>query len=188
MKDKLRKERSTFAGQPEICWICARSIIAIRRAKNVERHWGTLRYLMETKNIRDVLLPHLPTKWLKSICDTYADHGTADEQAAAMCLVLLVNLTRMAETERFLSSDASVDENQLNKVIHGCSVQLWDGLNTFYVDTGNMPRLMFGRIEKILSPHAPLLALYETIIQRMLESGGNMIARLEKMNPRFWPE
>ncbi len=188
MKDQLRKMKASFAGGPEICWICARSIIAIRRGRNVGGHWGTLRHLMETKDFRDLLLQHLSTRWMKSICDSYADHGTREERATALCLVILVNMTVLAETERFMARDPEVDDERLKKLLLDVPAPTWEGMRLYYVESGDMPRLMFGRLQRILTGKEPFASIGRRIIERIRESGGNMIARLEKMNPRFWPE
>jgi glycosyltransferase involved in cell wall biosynthesis len=186
-RDHLRRLRHGFAGKREIAWIVARLIVAIRRGMNVGHHWGALRHIMETPSLRDPLLAALDTRWMKSVCDTYADHGTPEEKSQALCLVLLVNLANMAETERLLDGMSETNGDEGSIMTPSAPVkQLWDGVAAYHVAAGDMPRLMFGRLEHVLASSPVLDAVRSVLLRRMSEHGGNIIARLEKLNPRFW--
>ncbi len=187
LQDHFRLVRPEFAGAPLLCWLCARTIILIRRDLDPAIHWATLRFLMETPAYREVLLDHLNTRWLVSICDTYADHGTREERLAAISLTVLVNVVKLAETERLLTGDdrESTPEER-EAFLSGFPHPLWDGVTSYLVESGDMPRNLFNRLRDTLVEAPPFDAIGETILQRLKETDGHLMARMGMLNPRFW--
>ncbi len=186
LKDQFRLVRSEFAGEPLLCWKCARLIIAIRRGIDAEIHWATLRYLLETPAYRDLLLSRLNTRWLIAICDTYADYGSPAERAAALALSLLINVVKLAETERLILRDSEYDEVAIDGYLENFPHSLWDGVTSYSIGGGDMPRNLFARLKRELSELPPLDAIGDCLIERMRDSESNVLFRLSTLNPGFW--
>ncbi len=186
LKDQFRLVKPEFAGVPLLCWLCARTIIVVRRDLNMETHWPTLQYLFETPTYRDLLLRHLNTRWLVAVCDTYADHGNREQRIAALSLSMLINLTKLAETERLLLHDTEYDKNAEDQFQQGFPHSLWDGVTSYLIDTGDMPRNMFARLRSSLAEITPLDAIGDCLINRLQNAPSTMLSRLSVHNPRFW--
>ncbi len=187
LKDHLRLVKPEFAGKPELCWLVARTIIMIRRDIDTETHWSTLRHVMETPRYRDVLLEHLNTRWWIAICDTYADHGDAKEKLAAICLTTLVNLVKLSETERLILRDPNHDDARIAGFAEDFPHELWDGVTSYLVASGDMPRNLFSRLERSLAGAPPFDVVGRMLLERMATAkSGTVLGRLASINPGFW--
>lgn len=185
LKRHFRLVRPEFAGQPRLCWICARCIILIRREIDLDNQWAILRWLLDTPEHRSVLLARLNTRWLVAICDTFADHGGLGERSAALCLSTLINTIKLCETERLILNDAGQNGAALARFSDELPRGLWDGVTSYLIPGGDMPRNLFHRLRTVLADHPPLDAIGCTLMER-LKTGRTILSRLSRLNPRFW--
>jgi hypothetical protein len=158
-----------------------REIIHLRRGIESPSHMACLRALIDEGG--QSLLESLSTRWLISITDTFADHGTAAERGNAIAITVLANVTRMAETERLFLTDASVDESKRETYVMP-GAPLWDGMVSYAIRHGDMPINMWTRMRSLLTATPILLSIFEIVLSRMLESD-TVVGRLSSLNPNF---
>lgn len=170
--DALRHE---FAGRPAVCLEAIRHIVYLRRRLQADEHWSALQSLVA--RYEDVFLAELDTRWLLSICDTYSDHGTELERSAAMVIVTCINTIKLAETERLMMPGCQVDWERIKE--QSQPVELFDGITSYLVKTGDMPRNMLARIEKALLPTPLLHRIWRAILLRLKHSD-NLLSRLAR--------
>jgi hypothetical protein len=131
----------------------------------------------------DSLLACFSTRWLVSIADTFADHGYPIERGNAMAIVVLANVTRLAETERLYLNDAAIDRTRLEEFAMPVK-PLWDGIVNYAVKHGDMPLNMWTRMRSVLTETPTLLSVFEAVLSRLL-ANDTLIGRLAPLNPNF---
>jgi len=175
--DALRPE---FVGRPVVCLEVVRRIVLLRRQIDVDENWRELKQLLEKYD--EVLLAEMNTRWLLSICDSYADYGTDLERSSAMLIVAFVNAIKLADTERLILCSAEIDQEKIAAQTKEPQ-PLYDGLTVYVVKTGDMPANMFARIERTLRATPLLHRVWSTIFQR-LQRSENLLSRLAKHHQR----
>ena len=165
-------------GRPQLDLI--REIIYLRRRIDSAEHMERFRTLLRDGG--EHLLRPLSSRWLVSVADTFADHGVNPERGNAMMIVILANMTRLAETERRCLRDASVDPvRQEACVLPG---PLWDGLVGYAIKHGDMPINMWTRIRAILAETPTLAFIFETVLERLV-ANDTLLGRMAALNPNF---
>lgn len=175
--EALRRE---FAGRPLVCLELVRHIVQLRRQIEIEKNWAALKLLLE--KYQDVLMEEMDTRWLLSICDTYADFGTELERSGAMIIVACVNLIKLADTERLMLCRDEVDAAKIAAQTKEPQ-PLYDGVTTYLFKTGDMPANMFARINNTLRSSPMLHRIWSTIFQR-LQHSENLLSRIAKHHQR----
>jgi hypothetical protein len=177
-----------FTGLPEICFVHAQLVVCIRRSRELAEVLPLFFKLWREEG--EFLTQHLDSRWLKSACDTFVDYGTPAQQAAAMPLIMLVNMTKLAETERRWLADTDLMPEKLRAIGDShrrrIQVELWDGIFAYSATSGDMPRNMFRRMMRLADEDASLALIARTLIRRAIENG-TLLGRLAKMNPEFLP-
>lgn len=126
-------------------------------------------------NITDVC-DSFNTRWLVSVCDTYADSDDKEIAAKAMIIITLVNMVKLWGTDLNIRSQ-EVDSVKLKKYKNSNS-ELWDGVITFRLSfEGDMFKNMIARQSKILGNHPVLTPIYKRILS-MLSSTKNPLSDL----------
>lgn len=172
---RLESLRTEFAGSTELCYLHAESIVRIRRglklANSLSRFCAMWRYE------RDHLASTLNSRWLISALDTFADHGTPVQKAVALMLSSFFNALRFAETERrYLDNSgdlASVDPAQ--------KFELWDGIQSFNIRTGDTMVNMFDRMRQCVANDPALNVIFQELLKRTLDAE-NPLARISRIN------
>jgi hypothetical protein len=160
-----------------------REIIYLRRRIDPNEHLARFRSLLCDGG--EDLLGSFSTRWLVSIADTFADHGSDSERANAMMVVILANVTKLAETERLILKDITVDFQQQEKYVTP-GAPLWDGMTSYALKQGDMPGNMWTRVRALMSETPTLSFIFETILSRMV-ANDTLIGRLAELNPNFLP-
>jgi hypothetical protein len=177
-----------FAGGFELCFAHAQLIVCIRRSRELADVLPLFFKLWRDEP--EFLAKHLDSRWLISACDTFADYGTPAQQAAAMPLILLVNLTKLAETERRWLADTDGVPEKIEAIAEThkrrMHIELWDGLTAYAPFGGDMPRNMFRRMLRIAGEDAGLATIARELIRRAVEND-TLLGRLAKLNPEFLP-
>jgi hypothetical protein len=183
LDEHLERLEQEFYGAPRLCCELAKLIVWIRRDIQRDEALGAFGYILE--NELDFLCEHLSSRWLIAVADTLADYGSAEERIGAMIPVVMLNMAKLAETERMLVSDPQVNEEMRARLQSFPPVPLWDGTSTYLLDQGDMPRNMFARIRSVLTRAPVSLQIFETLLCRLREND-NILSRIGHYNPRFW--
>jgi len=122
------------------------------------------------KNIEDVCKA-LDTRWLVSICDTYADFAEPHEAACALIVVTTVNMEKLAFSIR--------GSNNFDRPPRQ---PLWDGVESYLLAKGDMiPNFCF-RLRRTLKEFPHLLRIYETVWRRMVAAENTSLGVMQKAN------
>jgi len=158
-----------------------REIVYLRRRIDSNEHLARFRSLLDEGGTD--LLDSFSTRWLVSIADTFVDFGTGSERGNAMIVVVLANITKLAETERLILKDPTVDpERQREFVTPG--TPLWDGMTSYALNKGDMPSNMWFRVRTLMAETPVLSFVFETVLSRMA-TANTLIGRLAALNPDF---
>jgi len=175
-KNHLARLREEFAGKPEACFQVVKQIVYLRRNIDQEKSWHRFKELVET--YIDLYVKHLDTRWLVSICDTYADFGTPLERSNAILISTLVNMTKICETLRVVCVDPEFD---LHKVKTQKRAPLWDGMSTYLVKAGNMTRNLFSRISIVVKSTPVLEKIWIRIFEK-LQTDDTVLKQLNELH------
>jgi len=174
VEEHLTALRKEFAGKPEVCFQVARMIVYLRRNLKPDESWKMLRDLLE--NNLDLCLKNFNTRWLISICDTYADYGTPQERANAMLISTVVNMVKLIETIRLVGKNPELD---WQKVGRQKSRRLWNGVTTFNIVRGDMTRNLFSRINACFT-ETPVLEEIWFAVYKRLQTHDNILKQIHE--------
>ncbi len=140
-------------------------IVRCRRGHDVAA-WQELRALVEGDV--QAFCAGSDTRWIVSVCDTYADYAEPAERAAAMLIVLLVDWEKLAWSLRLVSDQPAPG---LPDRAH-CNAPLWDGVMSLdlYNRTYDMPRNLIRRLLKALRPFPHLAHMCRAVLERLVEA------------------
>ncbi|HSH96052.1 MAG TPA: hypothetical protein VK968_18035 [Roseimicrobium sp.] len=170
--------RAEFIGRPEVCYLLGCQIVRLRRGVDPQLDWNV--FIQLIADYEEVLYKNLNLRWLISICDTYADYGDQNEQLAGVCLSSFVNLIKLSETERLHMVDPMLRPAALMS-----PKPLWDGMMSYNMPKGDMPRNLFARMDRNLR-HAPRIHRLWLEIFSRLKSSDNLLSRLAAHNANFY--
>jgi hypothetical protein len=180
--------RQDFAGQPLLCFAHAQLIVCVRRRLDLEETLPAFLKLWATES--DFLAARLNSRWLISACDTFTDHGSDLQKAAAMILVVLINTVKLAETERLTQGDATTLPAKLDAILEShCAkthIELWDGVTAYAPLSGDMPRNMLRRLALLTNKDVALAAIARALICRAV-AADTLLGRLARLNDGFLP-
>jgi hypothetical protein len=136
----------------------------IRRGIDVERNFERFRVLVEGQTER--VCSDLDTRWLVSVCDTYADFGTPVESRNAMFVSLLANFEKVSQSYVYwkLGYEGSLEvpaDHEPRKV------PLWDGMSSFHLSVGDVTNNLFARLGRLMEPTPHIARIYETVRDRL---------------------
>jgi hypothetical protein len=180
--------RLEFTGLPALCFAHAQLNVLIRRRIDIEENVPLFFELWAAE--AEFLCKYLSSRWLISACDSFADYGSGRQRTAAMMLVVLINMTKLAETERVSLKDRTSLEPDYAEIVE-CydrkqSFELWDGIVAYSPYNGDMPRNMFRRVMKLTDSDPALRLIARTLIRRAVEAD-TLLGRLARLNPEFLP-
>ena len=123
------------------------------------------------KNI-DEICEQLNTRWLVSICDTYAGNCLClgKEGSEAMSIVVFVNMIKLWDTD--LKTRGEQQDDLVDKYC-GHQEVLWDGIITYDLRDGDMIVNMVGRLRKSMEEGSVCSKIFETILGRIDSSKSN---------------
>ena len=175
--------RAEFVDLPVLCFVLAKKIVLIRREIALKQNVADFFCLLnEDPNFH---CNHLSVRWLIAICDTIADHGNRQQQTSAVCISTFVNLIKLAETERLLAGAKEIETNSADQYQSKWPHNLGNGMSSYHLVHGDMPRNLFRRIDRVLETTPTLRLIFQTIVAQFKESS-NLLTRLAKHNDRFW--
>lgn len=142
---ELRKE---FIGKHEVSWEMACTIVYLRRDIDTASKLGKFIVLMQKYG--DTIVEDFDLRWLVSICDTYAAHGTQAEALAGLSISALVNMIKLAETEYYLIPHPEYDHITVEE-LKKQPVHLFSGIMSYRMKNGDAKANMFKRYEQLMS-------------------------------------
>jgi hypothetical protein len=140
----------------------------LRRGDNLEE--SKREFFAEMENNISYWCSKLTLRWLVSLVDTYADHGTPAEQPRAMMVSIYFNMVKIADTSRLLTSP---NRNLLPRLLDDV-VFMYDEVNSLKITSDDMPNILFWRINNQLKTSPVLLALFEAIKLKLAANSQTM--------------
>lgn len=120
------------------------------------------------------------TRWLVSICDTYADSEDKEVAAKAMIIITLVNVVKLWGTDLMLRSP-EIEKEKLKKY-KTCQEEIWDGVITFKLASdGDMIRNMIVRHRKILKEDLVFTLIYDAILTKLTSAKSPLSGLMDKI-------
>lgn len=157
----------------------------LRNSRDVQTNWLTMKELVES-NV-ETITKDFSSRWLVSICDTYADYGTDIERRNAFMVSLFVNMIRMADTVEYLNKGRK--SNRRIKQLKNEQIPLYDGLMTLHLDRQDTCLNLSKRMIALLKETPLFLTVYKSIVMRALNSKNLLseFASLSEMPERVFP-
>jgi len=157
-------------------------IINLRKGKEKERNWIQFTELIEN-NLKEVCKV-IDTRWLISICDTYADYGDPVARRNAMLVVQTANFEKLWATY-LLMYDLKLNEEKTEQLKKNKIIPLWDGMYSFNINHGDMTNNFFARVDDLMMDTPVINAIYKTVVQRIKEND-TILANLNKYHKRLF--
>lgn len=169
--------RSEFSGAPEILKTVLECIIKSRREIDTEANTKLFKDTVE-KNLDTVLT--MNTRWLISVCDTYADCGNETERSNATMVSLMFNQIKLFDTYLSLVVDHRIDGN---KIPNYRTKPQWGGMWGFNINQGDMVENLMNRVNTNLSSTPVIHKIWLRIMDGVADSN-NSFAMLKKIHSR----
>jgi hypothetical protein len=157
----------------------------LRNERDVESNWRAFRDLVEGDT--EAVIAALSMRWLKSVCDTYADLAEPTQAAHALNVSNFLNMLRFAETIRRMRP--VMDPDAVAACRPDSRMPLYDGLMTISIDLQDVFLNLCKRMARQLQDDRVIGAIWRAILTR-LHAGDNAItelARLSAMPERYFP-
>ena len=117
------------------------------------------------------------SKWLVSICDTYADFGNSEEKRNALYVTWFVATLRLADTVN-LMHNSQLDNMQVTK-LKTSRVPLYDGLKTLHLDKQDTLLNLSKRTHRNMQTTPFLLDIFVEVTKRMKNSNHILLSFME---------
>jgi len=157
-------------------------IINLRKGKEKEKNWIQFTELIEN-NLKEVCRV-IDTRWLVSICDTYADYGDPVARRNAMLVVQTANFEKLWATY-LLMYDLKLNEEKTEQLKKNKIIPLWDGMYSFNINHGDMTNNFFARVDDLMMDTPVINAIFKTVVQRIKEND-TVLANLNKYHKRLF--
>lgn len=157
-------------------------ITELRKGRNTDIRWPAFQKLVE-ENLPEICR-ELDTRWLVSVCDTYADYADEITRRNALLVVHMVNFEKLWATN-LLMYDVSLNEKKLAKLKANKVIPLWDGMYSFNINHGDMTWNLFSRMEILLRETPVIHTIYLTITDR-LKKNDTVLANLNTYHRRLF--
>lgn len=132
----------------------------IRRGEDVHANWARLQRIMQLH--LDEIATSFSARWIVSICDTYADHGSPVERGNALLISVLVNMIRLADSGRLLRGP--VQPARLTPLMGDDRPLLFSGLRSLHLGQEDTLLNMAKRLDQQLTETPQLHRLYRAIL------------------------
>jgi len=154
----------------------------LRRRKDGSNTWELFQSIVE--NNIDEICRSFNTRWLISICDTYADFGDPISRRNALLVVQTANFEKLWATYLLMYdmklSHQKVDALKKNKII-----PLWDGMYSFNINHGDMTNNFFRRVEAAMKETPVIKKIWDTVLLR-LDQEGTTLGNLNEYHRRLF--
>jgi len=173
-----------WGNPPEVLSQLLPLTIYLRRGVRPEASFKCLKQLVEGN--LNLALSQLNTRWLISVCDSYADHGDNVESRNALLISSFLNWERLAET--YLRwSDPGLQSLKVDHPVPLQNEPLWDGLITVHLRRGDTVNNLLIRYARVLRPTPVLLAIWRELLSR-IRANNTLLAALENAHEHLFDE
>ncbi|MCP5076052.1 MAG: hypothetical protein GY947_22510 [Rhodobacteraceae bacterium] len=179
LNEHFHKLLPEFTGQSRLAHLLACCIVTIRKTKGSGPGLDLFHRIVNQHT--EQVCGELNSRWLASVCDTFADHGKSGAQRAlGLCGSILANTVKLAETERrtYYPKRPWPPNTRVNE-----SGPLFDGVIGFWTEQGDMVENLLKRIESVQNedPVAAQFVIqlmyrlhqHDTVFRRMAELAGH---------------
>lgn len=175
--EHFHKLQPEFVGASRLSHLLACLIVVLRRDSTNER--ALLLFWRILDEQIDVIRSELSLRWLVSISDTIADFGrSSGECAIGMCASVYANTTKLHETELriFHPKRPWPPKKRLNS-----GGKLFDGMNSFWVEKGDLIENMFERSQQLAKAEPVAGKVLMEVIER-LKGGPTVYRRFKRLS------
>lgn len=156
----------------------AQALIAeLRNRRDPEVNWRAFRALIEDN--RAVILETFDSRWLISVCDTYADYAEPVCSRNALLISQLIGLVRVSDS---LFEDRDIREERAQQIKSGWP-PTYDGLNALHLDRQDTLLNLAKRLTRALQTDPLMHAIYLELLRRM-KANDNLITRFARRSAR----
>lgn len=156
----------------------------LRNGREADANWPAFERLVRDR--QSEIVSAFSLKWLRSICDTFADFGEPAERRDALTISLFINMVRFAETQRYLRGPILADRLAASKIRR---VPLYEELFTFSIDRQDVFLNLSKRMARQLAGTGLMEAIWREVLRRLL-AGDNVLTEmrgLSAMPERYFP-
>ena len=156
----------------------------LRNSRDVEANWEAFQALV--RGNEDLVVKELSLRWLRSVCDSFADFGNPLERRDALAISVFINMVRLAETVRYLRGPILPGRLAEAK---SKRLPLYDELWTFHIDKQDVYLNVAKRMARQLQGTGVMEKIWREVIRRFLE-GQNVITELRDLSAmpeRYFP-
>ena len=158
--------------------------VYLRRGIDTRANFLFLRQLIEGN--LELSLAQLNSRWLVSICDSYADFGEPIEARNALLISTFLNWERLASTYiDWVTPDHTTKKS--SNSIPEANRHLWDGLYTVHLRRGDTTNNLFIRYAKSLESTPHLFRIWQTLLSRIREND-SVLAALNASHKHMFEE
>lgn len=140
-------------------------IPALRRGIDTPTAWAAFRRCLADHQAE--ILPALNTRQLVSVCDTIADFGDPIERRNALLVSVLLTMEKVGQSLllwRLGYDPAAFDTSACGPPR---KVPLWDGMDSFHLEIGDVTNALFARIEAVMAETPTVAAILREVLGRM---------------------
>jgi hypothetical protein len=169
---------------PELSAQIAALVKELRNSRDVEANWQAFETLV--RGNEDQVVAELSMRWLRSVCDTFADFGNPIERRDALAISVFINMVRFAETVRYLRGPILPGRLAEAK---SKRLPLYEELWTFHIDKQDVYLNVAKRMARQLRGTGLMEKIWHEVLRRYL-AGNNVITELRdlsEMPERYFP-
>lgn len=156
----------------------------LRNSRDADANWAEMEALVRAN--QDEIIRTFSMRWLRSICDTFADLGNPTERRDALAISNFINLVRLAETEKFLRGPIIPERLAEAK---SKRIPLYEELWTFHVDKQDVFLNIAKRMARQMRGTGLMEAIWREVVRRF-HAGTNVISELRDLSAvpeRYFP-
>lgn len=156
----------------------------LRNHRNSETNWPAFQNFMHS-NLDEVVSTYT-VRWLRSICDTYADYAEPAQARNGMLISMFVSMLVLAETTRFVRP--KIDAARYRQTFEG-KVGLWEGYSTFAINNQDRFLHVSRRLDRFLADDKVMHRIWHRILEQVKAEDTVLsdYARVSKSPERYFP-
>ncbi|SJZ89397.1 protein of unknown function [Trichlorobacter thiogenes] len=167
-----------FPPSPPLFSIIFPLIVNLRRGVEAEASMILFRQAVEVY-IEEVC-KQFDTRWLVSICDTFAEFGEPVERRNAFMVSMLAIFEKVSQTYAYWRLGYPQSLAPATPLEHR-KIPLWDGMDSFHLVHGDVTINMFRRLENLLSETPSIEKIYRRV-RDGIKDGETILGVLNKQH------
>lgn len=156
----------------------AKTLISeLRNRRNPDVNWMTFKEFVELNQVE--IISSFSSRWLISICDTYADYAGEVQRRNAFLISVLFNLIRLSDT----LYEAEDIRTERVAAIKAGQLPLFDGFQTLHLDKQDTLLNLAKRLSRLLRSDNLFHAIFKELLSRALRND-NLLTRFAAKSER----